>query len=112
MGICCANQASKNNEQKVIALNEKETQELCKENDSVQEDKKEGEEICWTHYNSSLPVMNITEEESYGRHIIEFNVLNNNIYILFTLSPNVTSSEETKYVIKYTVSSGVQIFRF
>ena len=60
MGICCANQASKNNEQKVIALNEKETQELCKENDSVQEDKKEGEEICWTHYNSSLPVMNIT----------------------------------------------------
>ena len=46
MGICCANQASKNNEQKVIALNEKETQELCKENDCVQEDKKEGEEIC------------------------------------------------------------------
>ena len=47
MGICCANQASKNNEQKVIALNEKETQELCKE--------KEGEEICWTQFNTLNP---------------------------------------------------------
>ena len=55
MGICCVNQASKNNEQKVIALNEKETQELCKENDSVQEDKKEGEEICWTQFNTLNP---------------------------------------------------------
>ena len=55
MGICCANQASKNNEQKVIALNEKETQELCKENDSVKEDKKEGEEICWTQFNTLNP---------------------------------------------------------
>ena len=45
MRICCANQVAKNNEQKVIALNEKETQELGKENDSVQEDKKGGEDI-------------------------------------------------------------------
>ena len=42
MRICCANQVAKNNEQKVIALNEK---ELGKENDSVQEDKKGGEDI-------------------------------------------------------------------
>ena len=55
MGICCDNQASKNNEQKVIALNEKDTQELCKENDSVQEDNKGGEEICWTQFNTLNP---------------------------------------------------------
>ena len=55
MRICCANQVAKNNEQKVIALNEKETQELGKENDSVQEDKKGGEEICWTQFNTLNP---------------------------------------------------------
>ena len=52
MRICCANQVAKNNEQKVIALNEK---ELGKENDSVQEDKKGGEEICWTQFNTLNP---------------------------------------------------------
>ena len=55
MRICCANQVAKNNEQKVIALNEKETQELGKENDSVQEDKKGWEEICWTQFNPLNP---------------------------------------------------------
>ena len=50
--ICCSNQVAKNNEQKVIALNEK---ELGKENDSVQEDKKGGEEICWTQFNTLNP---------------------------------------------------------
>ena len=39
----------------MIELNEKETQELGKENDSVQEDKKGGEEICWTQFNTLNP---------------------------------------------------------
>ena len=56
MGICCGKQISKKNEQNVISLNEKETQELGKENNSLHEEKKEeSEEVCWTQYNTINP---------------------------------------------------------
>ena len=58
-------------------------------------------------YNYSIIYYNskehITEVENYGKHIIEFNITNNESYIEFTLSSNTT--EVSRYVIKYSFTT-------